>query len=665
MAKYSEKLTQSITLVAVSTLLSQLFVSLALFHFVPTFPIFLSLVLSLFISLSVALTLIHVYLLPQWIETFDTLESIHLALPGVEKPDVQIEQLKVDIDSYKLQIKELETTFESKKELVSAQALKEVEELKMKMLEMQKERAFLKQDLDEADTIKNEFLSNISHELRTPMNGIIGMTELLLDTQLSDEQSQFLEIVRNSGNNLLSLINNVLDFSYIESGSLDIEEIDFNIKSTLKNLVSVISIKAEDKGLKFYYTIDSKVPDFIHSDPGRIRQLLNNVLSNAVKFTEEGDVTFDCSVKNREEKQILLFKIKDTGIGIPENFKPKLYEKFSQADGSYTRSYGGTGIGLALTHELIQLMYGSISFISEECVGTEFTIEIPFSETKKMSKEIEDVNIENLKIILLDDNKSNLNIYGNIFSSLNLDFTLHSKGKEFIDSIKKANESGTPYDIAFVDMQMPDMTGLEVGTIIRGNGANSNTGLVLLSSMAKKGDARLSQNVGFDAFLSKPINKSDIVDCLKLIQANRSSKEEKEHELITVHSIRENRVTGKNLLIVEDNRTNILIASGILETLGYKFETVFDGVEALESLEDQHFDLIFMDLEMPKLNGIDTTKIIRSSKDKPFTDIPIIAMTANSNPEIIQECKRAGMNDSIVKPISSTMVVKTLQQWLK
>lgn len=550
-------------------------------------------------------------------------------------------------------------------ELGQAQRLQEVEMLRMELLETQKELALIRQSLDEANTIKSEFLSNISHELRTPMNGIIGMTELLMDTPLTHEQSSFLEIVKNSGYHLLSLINNVLDFSYIESGDLEIEAMEFNIKSTLKNLVSVITIKAEEKGLHFFYSIDSTVPDFIKSDPGRIRQLLNNILSNAVKFTSKGKITFECTFVEENTVPTIRFTIKDTGIGIPEEYQQKLFEKFSQADSSYTRSFGGTGIGLALCYELVNLMHGTISIESREDKGTEVVIELPFCKTDKESKKIDDIDIKDLKILILDDNKNNLNIYHNIFSSLDLNFDLYSSGKETINGMEAAKTNGIPYDIAFVDMQMPEMSGLDVGNLIREKEGLHDTSLILLSSIAKKGDAKVSKNIGFDAFLSKPINKSDIVDCLKLIQAHKIEDSTGEKELITVHTIRENRILTKRILLTEDNRTNVIIATGILESLGYKYAVAHDGVEALERLEEEHFDLILMDLEMPKLNGIDTTKIIRSSTSKPFSSLPIIAMTANSNPGIIKECKTAGMNDSIVKPISSRLIDKVLQKWLK
>lgn len=676
MQKKSLELVQRFVSTIVITVIVYLLSSI-LFHFLWKNSLLVSL-LSLIASLPLGFTLLKRWAHPLWIELNQELNEVEEILDakpnGITQEEEETSFQKSIVEKALIikkclidkmdEIVELNDSIHKISTENHSYSNSEVEELKMQLLQEQKQIAHLRESLDEANKVKTEFLSNISHELRTPMNGIIGMTELLMDTHLDDEQSKFLEIVKNSGYNLLSLINNVLDFSYIESGNLEIEEIDFNIKSTLKNLVSVVTIKAEEKGLQFYYTIDSSVPEFIHSDPGRIRQLLNNILSNSVKFTNDGEISFECSLIEKESIPYLQFTIKDTGIGIPHSFSRKLYEKFSQADGSYTRSYGGTGLGLALTYELVQLMEGTIEFVSEENIGTEFTIQLPFTSTPKESKEIQNMDIGNLKIMLLDDNKSNLNVYGKILSSLNLDYDLFSSGSESIEHLKEAHDKGVPYDIAFVDMQMPHMSGLEVGSIIRANKEYEETSLIMLSSIAKKGDAKISQQAGFDAFLSKPINKSDIVDCLKLIQANKEHHNE-HGDLITVHTIRENRIHTKRILLVEDNRTNVIIASGILDTLGYKHEIANDGVEAIERLEDSKFDLIFMDLEMPKLNGMDTTKVIRSSKTKEYNSLPIIAMTANSNPEIIKSCKGVGMNDAIVKPISSSSMVKVLQKWLK
>lgn len=670
MHKRSLTLVQKFVSTLVIIAIVYLFSSLILYSILDS--IILNNLITFIVSISTAMVLFKRNLTPLWIaineDISDSIEILqngtHLEKAPTELTSLSLHTIQIltllreENDQLKEEINDLKADFEKN------QRMQEVEQLHMKLLESQKKLALIQQELDKANSVKSEFLSNISHELRTPMNGIIGMTELLLDTEINHEQGTFLEIVKNSGYNLLSLINNVLDFSYIESDNLEIEIMDFNIKSTLKNIVSVITIKAEEKGIHFFYSIDSNVPDFIKSDPGRIRQLLNNILGNAVKFTNKGEITFECSLIAENRPPTIQFTVKDTGVGIPVEYQSKLFEKFSQADGSHTRSFGGTGIGLALSYELVNLMNGSISIASKVNNGTEVTINLPFIETDKESTIIDNIDINDIKILIVDDNKSNLNIYRNIFSSLNLNFNLFSSGEEALEELLNAQRKGTPYDVAFIDMQMPDMSGLEVGNLIHKHETLHTTNLVLLSSIARKGDAKESKNVGFDAFLSKPVNKSDIVDCLKLILANKYSKNSDEKELITVHTIRENRILTKNILLVEDNRTNIIIASGILETLGYQYEVAIDGVEALEKLEDSYYDLILMDLEMPKLNGLDTASIIRSNRSKAFSSIPIIAMTANSDPKVIKECKEAGMNDSLVKPISATMVSNALQKWL-
>jgi len=545
--------------------------------------------------------------------------------------------------------------------------LRHREELEAEVARRTIELVHARDAAESASREKSQFLAKMSHEIRTPMNGILGMADILLQGGLPGEQRRSVEIVRRSGESLLEIINDILDFSRIEAGRMELDETPFDLGGIVEEVMELLAERAHSKGIEVASQVDTELPSAFRGDPGRLRQILVNLVGNAVKFTERGEVVVRASLDSRDDDAVTVrFSVRDTGIGIPREALEKIFYSFTQADGSTTRKFGGTGLGLTISRQLVEMMGGTIRVESEPGRGSDFifTVRLRKVGDADLMPSISRPDLKGLKVIVVDDNRTNREILEKQLYVWGMRSRGAGGGEEALSLLRAAGSEGVPFDLAILDYHMPDIDGLQLAGMIKADSSLSGVRLIMLSSVGIRGDGRKARETGISGYLTKPVRRDVLYESIAAVMGIRDPAEE--GKLVTRHTVAgaHRKIEGR-ILLVEDNPVNQEVTLGMLSVHGCRADVVGNGREALDAIAAGEYDLVLMDCQMPVMDGYEATRTLRAlEKETGGKRLTVIALTANAMEGARDACRTAGMDDYLSKPFTIVKLGGMLAKWL-